>query len=78
MSHDAEHSEAMGLDAIRTYFGKLSKNECPICGAAIERQQQVGHCVYAKPCGHRLYQGTVGAFAPASRRKVGGGGDGAP
>lgn len=43
---------------------QLSKNECHVCGAAIVQQEQVGHCVYARPCGHRLYQGEVGAFAP--------------
>lgn len=30
---------------------------CPICGARMERERQVGRCVYAEPCGHRLYQG---------------------
>jgi hypothetical protein len=32
---------------------------CPHCHVAIEEKMQVGRCVYAKPCGHRLYQGTL-------------------
>jgi len=49
---------------IAAEFEKLAKNVCPHCDGAIARQEQVGRCVYARPCGHRLYQGTVGAFAP--------------
>jgi hypothetical protein len=49
---------------IAAWFQKLADNVCPHCDTAIARQEQVGHCVYARPCGHRLYQGKVGAFAP--------------
>lgn len=45
-------------------FEKLSKNVCPSCDRAVTRQVQRGHSVYAEPCGHRLYQGKIGAFAP--------------
>lgn len=33
------------------------RGECGACGARIERAQQVGRCVYAQPCGHRIGQG---------------------
>lgn len=33
-------------------------HECPICHAKMERRQ-VYRCVYAHPCGHRLYQGRI-------------------
>lgn len=33
--------------------------ECLTCHAHIERMQQVGRCTYARPCGHRLWQGTI-------------------
>jgi hypothetical protein len=49
---------------IAAAFEKLSNNICPICDSQVKQQRQVGHCVYGEPCGHRLYQGTVGAFAP--------------
>ncbi len=43
--------------AIQRYFENLNADLCPFCQAKIEEEQQVGRCVYAKPCGHRLYQG---------------------
>ena len=30
---------------------------CPHCGATVNRMDQVGECVYARPCGCRQYQG---------------------
>lgn len=44
---------------ISEHFGNIERDICPICKATIERQVQVGRCVYAQPCNHRLYQGTV-------------------
>lgn len=38
------------------YLEKLRKGVCPHCGQPFA-QRQVGRCVYAQPCGHRLYQG---------------------
>lgn len=32
---------------------------CPHCGTKIERMQQVGRCVYARPCNCRLWQGRI-------------------
>ena len=32
---------------------------CPHCHAPITKRYQVGRCVYAKPCGHRQYQGKL-------------------
>lgn len=42
---------------ITEYVTKVALNVCPICEKPVERQRQVGPCVYADPCGHRLYQG---------------------
>lgn len=55
---------AMGV--VERWLHKLRSNVCPHCDAPIAQQEQVGRCVYARPCGHRLYQGIVGAFAPAA------------
>lgn len=35
----------------------LAAGKCPDCGAGVDRREQVGKCVYARPCGHRLGQG---------------------
>lgn len=43
--------------AVMKYLTDLDAGICPFCGVAIEKRQQVGRCVYADPCGHRLYQG---------------------
>ncbi len=40
-----------------TYWRKLDAGVCPHCDTAIARKRQVGRCVYAEPCGCRLYQG---------------------
>ena len=32
---------------------------CPHCHAPITRRVQVGRCVYAEPCQHRLFQGRL-------------------
>jgi len=44
------------LDA---YFASAEAGICPICQTPIERKKQVGRCVYAEPCGCRLWQGFV-------------------
>lgn len=44
---------------INSFATKLANNICPHCGAKIETKKQVGRCVYAYPCGNRLYQGKL-------------------
>ena len=43
--------------AVVKYLADLDANRCPFCNAVIAKRDQVGRCVYASPCGHRLYQG---------------------
>lgn len=45
--------------AIAAYFHDLTSGICPTCKAKVEREEQVGRCVYASPCGHRLFQGNA-------------------
>jgi len=55
-----EEAEAVAAEQekhIRQYFEDIAQDVCPICHKAFERKKQVGRCVYAEPCGHRLYQG---------------------
>lgn len=51
--------ERKSAEAINKFFGDIEANVCPHCQTAIERKKQVGPCVYASPCGHRLYQGRL-------------------
>jgi hypothetical protein len=48
------------LDAsVAKYLADLANNICPVCETPVEKKIQVGRCVYAEPCGHRLYQGQL-------------------
>ena len=42
---------------INEFVSKLESGVCPQCDTKVEQKDQVGPCVYARPCGHRLYQG---------------------
>lgn len=45
--------------AMNAYFEALAKGLCPVCNQPVEKEQQIGRCVYALPCNHRLFQGTA-------------------
>ena len=34
-------------------------DECPVCGEKVESAEQIGRCVYARPCGCRAGQGEL-------------------
>lgn len=40
-------------------FGRRETENCPHCGQHVARLQQIGRCVYAQPCGCRIWQGQV-------------------
>jgi hypothetical protein len=45
---------------IADFLTRLAEGkECPHCHTTIERKEQIGRCIYAQPCGHRLYQGKL-------------------
>jgi hypothetical protein len=46
--------------AVTQYITDLAAARCPFCGAEIKQEKQVGRCVYAMPCGHRLFVGRAG------------------
>lgn len=47
------------LEAARRALERLAEGkECPICGASIEKKEQIGRSIYLRPCGHR-YQGQL-------------------
>jgi hypothetical protein len=45
--------------AIKAFFDDWLSGHCPLCHEVVQKEQQVGRCVVAQPCGHRLYQGRV-------------------
>lgn len=55
---EAKAQEAESEAHIKAYFEDIHNGICPICKKPITKKQ-VGRCVYADPCGHRLYQGTL-------------------
>jgi hypothetical protein len=53
------------LKQVADYFKQMAALDrrdsdlCPNCNSHIDEMEQVGRCVYAKPCGCRLWQGAV-------------------
>lgn len=63
-----EEREAM----FEEFMAKLTSDTCPHCDTDVKRHRQVEQCVYADPCGHRLYQGKareVNGNAPVIQKK---------
>lgn len=56
---DALAEEKRRDAAIEAHLAKLQGDICPDCNRKVENKVQVGPCVYAEPCGHRLYQGKL-------------------
>lgn len=48
-------------DAFKRFVAAITGNptECIHCKRLIEKLEQVGRCVYARPCGCRQYQGKL-------------------
>lgn len=49
--------EAEISKAVSAFFQDMHDGLCPECHQKVEREVQVGRCVYAEPCQHRLWQG---------------------
>lgn len=56
---EIEQEEKDIAQAIAQWASNLEQGICPHCGTRIEHKRQIGRCVYADPCGCRLYQGRV-------------------
>lgn len=57
--------------AARTYWSMINSGRCPMCGDAMTPLKR-GCCVYAMPCGHKLFMGSIGtgrALGLASRKR---------
>jgi hypothetical protein len=57
---EARAEEAAAAESIKRFFRQIADGACPHCGRAMT-QRQVGRCVYAEPCGNRLYHGRATA-----------------
>jgi hypothetical protein len=55
---EAKAEIAQAYENLNNFFKKIEEGICPECNREMQ-PQQVGPCVYASPCGHRLYQGKV-------------------
>jgi hypothetical protein len=42
-----------------TAFESRTSEDCPHCGVHVDALDQVGRCVYSRPCGCRQWQGRV-------------------
>jgi DNA-directed RNA polymerase subunit RPC12/RpoP len=54
-------------EAIAKFFENMLAHICNECGKPIDREKQVGRCVYAEPCGHRLFQGKASYNVPSQK-----------
>ena len=45
------------MDELDEFLAKAAKAICPRCDQPIQQERQIGRCVYAVPCGCRLWQG---------------------
>jgi len=45
--------------AMADWHARRNARQCVSCGRGYMRLHQVGPCVYAEPCGHRQWQGTI-------------------
>jgi len=52
---------AMARNALVAMANLMSRESdtCPRCGQTLTGMEQIGRCVYGKPCGCRLWQGEV-------------------
>ncbi len=57
-AEEVKEQERQAEERLRQWTTDLANNVCPSCHQAMTKRQ-VGRCVYARPCGHRLYQGTI-------------------
>ena len=55
---EIERSIRDSLEAMASFQNRKT-DQCIVCGQPITAMEQVRRCVYAKPCGCRLWQGAI-------------------
>ncbi len=63
---EAEERERHHAAVVKAFLEKMESDICHVCDIPITQYEQIGRCVYAKPCNHRQYQGTI----PKEKRGV--------
>lgn len=62
---EREQMRLYGKVAVLEMQLAYARHQCVRCKESVENYEQVGRCVYASPCGHRQWQGTLGAGSSA-------------
>jgi hypothetical protein len=62
--NDDQHEEndraiLEGKLLMEEFARRMENGLCFVCGEKVSAVEQVGRCIYAKPCGHRQGQGKV-------------------
>jgi hypothetical protein len=52
---------------VEAFVSDLQNWICPHCKTPVQHEQQVGRCVYARPCGCRLRQGKARGKRPTNQ-----------
>ena len=55
----ATAQQAARAEAVQQMQARMTAKQCLHCGHPYDTLRQVGHCVYASPCGHRQYHGQL-------------------
>lgn len=55
----ADEAEIMKFVRAMNDLDSRKSETCTQCGGHVESMEQVGRCVYARPCGCRLWQGVI-------------------
>lgn len=55
---DTEKVVAEFLEKL-TKFSSRKSDACPHCGQQVKALEQIGRCVYSRPCGCRIWQGRI-------------------
>jgi len=55
---DQEKAITDHIEKINQFMRRETEN-CLVCGKHVIRIYKSGRCVYAAPCGHRLWQGSI-------------------
>lgn len=54
-----EDNRKEAREYVQRFLDDLINGICPYCQNKIEQRENIGRSVFARPCGHRLYQRTL-------------------
>jgi hypothetical protein len=59
------------MEAAARLLARLASGRCPHCAAVVDREEQVGRCVYAHPCGCRMGVGRARSAVKLAALRLG-------